>query len=103
MEGSSCELSQGCTNPGCLVMQEPKFCMVAPNIFSIIIAAPLPSSIHKKMWFTSHAPSTVPDNSVVHRSIQSCWVLSTEFASCHPSGACNLEMTLTLLQIYVDP
>jgi hypothetical protein len=42
MEGSSCELSQGCTNPEGLVMQEPKFFMVAPNIFSIITAVALP-------------------------------------------------------------
>jgi hypothetical protein len=47
MEGSSCEHSQGCTNPECLVMYEPKFCIVAHNIFSIIIAVPLlPPFLH---------------------------------------------------------
>jgi hypothetical protein len=52
----SCGFEQGCTNPRCLVALAARFCVVAPNTLSSIIAA-LFFFLHKKMCIGTHALS----------------------------------------------
>ena len=54
-------MKQGCPNSGC---QETKFCIVATNIFSIIIAV---FSLNTKMDITTCTRQKVPDNDEIYR------------------------------------
>jgi hypothetical protein len=64
--------------------------MAVPNIFSINIEI---FSLHTKIWISSNALSITSE----------LQVLRMELASCHASGAYNLEMAPRLLEKFMDP
>jgi hypothetical protein len=68
----------GDKNSGCLVAQAAEFCMEAPNMCSIIMAA-FPSVIQSVFHFI-YTKQKSAGNSKLHK------VLSVELASCEPSS-----------------
>jgi hypothetical protein len=58
-------------NPRCLIAQVNKFCMVVPNIFSIITAVSL--FTYQNVYQLTCTKQQLPDISGVHRSLHNPW------------------------------